>query len=402
MAMPMSPEEEKLQWARLELEREKWNLEAELRRRDQQNRDAEIALKQSDQLRSRWTNPLVVAILAAALAGASNALVAAVNSYFQRDLEERRSKAQLDLEERKSDGQISLEKSKAESGRILEMIKTGDPAKASNNLRFLIESGLVADKDLTEKVAGFLAKGQAPSLPPPNARFEFEPSSALTATVQAGLQQKLNEFADHLDRLGFGKGRGRVAIRVSDDGSVNAYYQPSGNVIVIHSRLAGDQHVALREYTHHHLLTDPNLLERPDADELLTIESGLADYLTCSFFGEPRLGPLAAAEFKVGRPFLRNMDNQRSFAELAKVRPEQKRYEGAEIWGGAFWEMRARLGQEMVDPLVVRAWFSMLKAAATVRPETFIRMLLREGEAVSADNARMMQQILQKRGFPSG
>ena len=74
MAMPMSPEEEKLQWARLELEREKWNLEAELRRRDQQNRDAEIALKQSDQLRSRWTNPLVVAILAAALAGASNAL----------------------------------------------------------------------------------------------------------------------------------------------------------------------------------------------------------------------------------------------------------------------------------------------------------------------------------------
>jgi hypothetical protein len=46
----------------LEFEREKWLGEYELRKR-------EIEIKEREQSRSRWSNPVVLAVLAAALAG---------------------------------------------------------------------------------------------------------------------------------------------------------------------------------------------------------------------------------------------------------------------------------------------------------------------------------------------
>ena len=49
----------------LEFERDKWLGEYELRKR-------EIELKERDQSRSRWSSPVVLAVLAAALAGVGN------------------------------------------------------------------------------------------------------------------------------------------------------------------------------------------------------------------------------------------------------------------------------------------------------------------------------------------
>ena len=124
-----------------ELETEKWRFERDcrirelhLKEREQANRDAEVELRRNDQRTATWRSPLTVAIFAAALAGASNALVAVVNGSLQRDLEKARREAE-----------IGLEKTKSESNRMLEMIKTGDSEKAAHNLDFLLKSCLSRD-----------------------------------------------------------------------------------------------------------------------------------------------------------------------------------------------------------------------------------------------------------------
>lgn len=135
------------------LEREKWETEKAFREREvavkereQAVLETELALKQAEHATSRWKNPLVVAILAAAVAAIGNAFVAYTNGTSQ----------------------IKLEAQKAEQTRILEMIKTGDPDKAAGNLHFLLEAGLILDPGTREDLKKYLKNlkpGSGPALP---------------------------------------------------------------------------------------------------------------------------------------------------------------------------------------------------------------------------------------------
>jgi hypothetical protein len=151
---------------RLEFERDKWRLESEMRKRElaikereQTNKDVELQLKREEQASSKWWNPLVVAILAAALAALGNAIVTVINGRLQRE-----------LEASKRDAELVLEDSKAESTRILEMIRTGDTETAAKNLAFLLDAGLVIEKGRANYLREYLANrqpGTGPSLPSP-------------------------------------------------------------------------------------------------------------------------------------------------------------------------------------------------------------------------------------------
>jgi Trypsin-like peptidase domain len=127
------------------LERETAVKEADqaLRREELAMKRAELALKEKEQQASTWRSPLVVAILAAAVAAAGNAVIALVNG----------------------NAQVGLEERKAEQTRILEMIKTSDPEKATNNLKFLLESGLIADASRAARLREYLSKRPAASGP---------------------------------------------------------------------------------------------------------------------------------------------------------------------------------------------------------------------------------------------
>jgi len=57
-------------------ERQKWDDEVRLRNRELEIRDREAQAAMRAQERSRWTNPLVLALLAATLAGVGNLAVA--------------------------------------------------------------------------------------------------------------------------------------------------------------------------------------------------------------------------------------------------------------------------------------------------------------------------------------
>jgi hypothetical protein len=163
--------------AALSFEREKWSAECEFRRQDlklrqeEQSRfEKELRCKIAETARSRWSNPLVIAIAGAALATAGNAVISWLNA-----------KDQIGLSTLQANSTASLESTKAESDRILEVIKANDPDKAAANLQFLLQSGLIRNKDTKDYLEKFLAtrvRGQGPALssaqtsnvtPPPGA-----------------------------------------------------------------------------------------------------------------------------------------------------------------------------------------------------------------------------------------
>jgi len=134
---------EREKWlAQIEFEREKWH--------------AEIEFKKAEAKLSRWTNPIVLAILGATVTGLVTVGSNSLNNRYQLDLEDKRARATFRLEE-----------DKAEATRILEAIK-GNTEKAGDNLYFLIQSGLVAEEPLATKLRQFLSDrkfGTGPSLP---------------------------------------------------------------------------------------------------------------------------------------------------------------------------------------------------------------------------------------------
>jgi hypothetical protein len=114
--------------------------------------------------RSSWSNPIVVAILGASLAGIGNAGVALINGYQSQ----------------------YTEKQKAEDGRLLEAIKTGNPDAAAVNLQFLLDLKLISNPETVAHLDTFLAKrkpGTGPSLP--------------VLAVQAGFLRELISDSSH-------------------------------------------------------------------------------------------------------------------------------------------------------------------------------------------------------------
>jgi hypothetical protein len=104
-----------------DFEREKWQTEVDLRTRELVIKEREQDRLAEEAKRSRWWNPLFIAIIAATIAAIGNIGVSWWN------------------------GRVSeqTETLKAESARIIEMIHAADVTKARENLKFLVEAGLV-------------------------------------------------------------------------------------------------------------------------------------------------------------------------------------------------------------------------------------------------------------------
>lgn len=97
--------------------------ELDLRDRELAVREREIAAREKAAQESKWSNPLIIGLLAAALGLVGNALTTFFNNRATKQLEDRRAQSTL----------------------ILEAIKTGKPAEACTNLVFFVKRGLIHD-----------------------------------------------------------------------------------------------------------------------------------------------------------------------------------------------------------------------------------------------------------------
>ncbi len=128
-------------------ERERFASETAFRNRELTTKEKEIEFKKLEYARSRWTNPLVVVIFAAALAAAGNILVAY-----------RTASSALESLDRK-----------AEADRILEAIKPDDDGAKVHRLQFLGRLKLVSNQEMLEATKRFVNDyvAQSAPLPPP-------------------------------------------------------------------------------------------------------------------------------------------------------------------------------------------------------------------------------------------
>ncbi len=137
--------------------------------------ERELEMVASKARSGRWTNPLTVAVIAAALAGFFNLWLAYENNRAQ----------------------LALERNRAESERILEMLKAGDPARVRENLRFLLQLGLVQDAELRRRIEAWEANpNRAPIylwLERAGARRIAAPSPIIEALGAGELRRKAEE-----------------------------------------------------------------------------------------------------------------------------------------------------------------------------------------------------------------
>jgi hypothetical protein len=166
----------------LHIEKDFREREIAIKEREQVSREEELRLKAKEQQQPRWFNPLFLALLAAAIAAAGNAIVAWHNSAAEQQLDQDKSEAQ----------------------RILEAIKTGNPDDAATNLRFLMEAGLVSNPKIRAPLEKYLADratGKGAALPSVQTSSAHSPVFVPTANGQVmrcDYDQQTGQYSCHL------------------------------------------------------------------------------------------------------------------------------------------------------------------------------------------------------------
>src|SRR5438270_4136168 len=171
--------------------------------------------------------------------------------------------------------------------------------------------------------------------------------SAVFVGIAPELERKLGavleQFHAYLADLKLSVGQ-VPTVRMEEMDVPNAYYVE--NQIVLSKELADDPDIVCREYSHH-VLVGVVAQNRRDFQAAMAVESGLADYLPCSFKDDPLFGPRAMKAFEAlspsfaGRPAIRNLENRRRFDDVPAGAPPVALFQDVgEIWGGALWELR--------------------------------------------------------------
>jgi hypothetical protein len=136
----------------LPLDEQKFLAESNFRNRELGLREREVAAKEAELHRSKWSNPLTIGLLAGGIGLLGNLVVTALTDYHSAKLESARNVAALKLE---------TERDEAERISIA-LSKQWDPQQACNNMKLLVKLSLLHDKDGT--INGCAAQLQAGGL----------------------------------------------------------------------------------------------------------------------------------------------------------------------------------------------------------------------------------------------
>ena len=134
-----------------------------------------------------------------------------------------------------------------------------------------------------------------------------------------------------------------------------------------------------------------------------SLESGLADYFPCSFNDDPLFGEKSIHIFQKFPGFenkkaIRDLNNDRKFSEAA-INPEQ--HNVGEIWGGAFWEIRQRLGKASADKIIFEAWTGILplENVATFNNDFVKKIAHAAASLKDGDRSAEILAVFTRRGF---
>jgi hypothetical protein len=189
-----------------------------------------------------------------------------------------------------------------------------------------------------------------------------------------------------------------VTVKPDPDAEANAYYEPATGEIHIDTKIAADPSVAPQAYAVYALHIEPGARDL-DSRQYGVLNEALAYYFSASFLDDPKWGKVMAATLRMPQPYMRNLDNQLSFLEVANGTKDDV-LALSDIWGGLFWDLRKRLGREQADPLLVRAWQALGRETRSNRIfETFLREILAARHSLGPEAAEKVVTAMRERRF---
>lgn len=245
-----------------------------------------------------------------------------------------------------------------------------------------------------------LKKGEL-TLPLPET-FTAIATSALTPELKAASDTTLTDFEGYLIKAGFQVKKGEVQYAFVDGSSIKrggreyiSLYDPKKNSLEIAAAYKDEKNFLLHEYMRH-VLTPPTK-RVPDTSTLspswayYAIESGLADYYSCSFAAQPRW------ESKSGLSV--DLTSNHAFSEIS-LREVLDNDKAGVVWGAAFWKLRQQLGKEVADPLLAATWKSWYPSDTTTDASAeFVQKLIELHKAAGGKSENEILEIFRSRGL---
>jgi len=392
----LEPERLAIERERLRTERQKLAVEFRLKRR-------ELTAGQTKGWKELLANPLTLAVVG----GFITLMTTIVSNSFN-------VRANLASETSRAELARSAAKQTLQADLIKKFVESPKTATVRENLRFLVEAGLLPDYG--EKIDAYL-KANPEAAPkvgeaPRQERIEFETSSSLLSNSRTTIEGHINAFRSYLQSLGYQPPATTFKFRVDPDDPYNAYYD--GKEMVFGPKLLDMPDIIYREYMQR-VLAATNYNYWNSANwKVASLGSGLGDYLPCSFLGNPKFGEqyanafrdtLKAAGIKT-EGTLRDLKNTRSFVADSASAIEQEQHHAGEVWSGALWDARTILGCkedvakcEKLDRVILSTWSAvdLDQPDATLR---FVEILIDQvRNTASPDLANEIRAMFERRGL---
>ncbi len=140
-----------LEEERFALDKQQFEIDSAFREREVTAEENDLLLKQQEAAKPAWKNPIFVAVLAAAIGFVGNVVVAALQGYYAHKQVQEKAFADEHLAREKADSDLILEASK------------GNYETRANNLRSLLDLGLISNPETSKRLAAVLVSGILPN-----------------------------------------------------------------------------------------------------------------------------------------------------------------------------------------------------------------------------------------------
>jgi ribosomal protein L40E len=236
------------------------------------------------------------------------------------------------------------------------------------------------------------------------ARLSFCPNKRPSVEQQNKIKEELAKYILYLEDIGFNRLVDQISICIfskedpikgSEEpawDSINAFYD--GRTVYIHKDIAAFPEVALKEYTQHALLSAAP--KRSPQDVAVELIEGLADYFTRSYYGTPLVSDGVGTVLKIDRSYLRDLSNDRKYPT-----DDDDPHSKGEVWAGALWLCRGKLGRGVLDKAVLAAWSEFNDTDRAPEVRRFTPLLEKHERALRGRTmAGCLAQETTKRGLP--
>lgn len=221
---------------------------------------------------------------------------------------------------------------------------------------------------------------------------DFIPSASLTPELRKSMEDSLSAFISYLEKVGFKTDASRVKINIDPEVENNVYYEPQKNRVTLGPTVATDKTMLLGGYANY-LLNSSNKHISDSSNASAAAFWAFTDYFICSFTNNPIVGEQFAKK-TFNKPYLRKLDKNRSFSEISNT---TEAHDAAEVWGGAFWEIRQTLGQEETDKLLYSTWLALSPFS---RPEALVKKMLEVNQSLQGGrHSDQIRAIFVRRGL---